>query len=273
MTAPATPIQSRWQRLRIPLLYLLIIGIAAWWVRPDGRLHITLLNTPGDAILIQTPTGAFILIDGGSDPTQLSSQLGSVLPFWQRRLDLVVLTAATGKRLPGQVAALARYDVRAALAPADLPRGGTASEWRRLIEQQGTRASPLRSGARYDLGGAQLAVLAADTDGAVLLIRYGATQALFHTGSPQGDSAAASLAGTPIHLLAFPWQRELATAPVAQLRPQRIIFTNGYSVDEPALRSYAERQQYSPLIYHPKVDGQISWISDGRQTWVVTRGP
>ena len=123
----------RWRRLAAPALCLLLLLGAAWLQRPDGRLHVTLLPTPGDAILIETPGGRFALIDGGRDPAMLALLLGRELPFWRRDLLATVLTGADVQRLPGQVAAVARYRAGLALAPAELPRGGTAGEWRRLI--------------------------------------------------------------------------------------------------------------------------------------------
>jgi hypothetical protein len=186
------------------------------------------------------------------------------MPFWERTLAAVILTAPTNKRLPGQVAALARYRPARAFAPPDLPRSGLANEWRRLISTQHVPTTALRTGTQIDLGGALLHVLDVNDTGAVLLISYGATRVLLHTGGPAGDSAALALAGTPITLLAFPWERETEDSPLALLRPQRTVFTTAYTVDEPAQRSYAERQHYSPAISHPKVDGSITLISDGQ---------
>jgi hypothetical protein len=260
------------RRAAAPTFFLVILLGAIGVTCPDGKLHVTFLNTPGDAILIQSPAGRFALIDGGRDPIGLATQLGKRMPFWQRNLAAVVLTTPDSGRLPGQVAALARYRPVRALAPADLPPSGLANEWRRQITMQRVPTTPLRTGSRIDLGGATLHVLDVNPEGAVLLISAGATRVLLHTGGPAGDAAALALAGMPIDLLAFPWERETEHSPLAALRPQRTVFTTAHTVDEPALRSYAERQRYSPAIYHPKVDGSITLISDGRRAWVETTG-
>lgn len=269
---PEPPPPTRLRRAIAPALFLLILFCAIGLSRPDGRLHVTFLATPGDAILIQSPAGRFTLIDGGSDPIALATQLGKHMPFWERKLAAVVLTTPDSRRLPGQVAALARYRAARAVAPSDLPRSGTANEWRRLISLQRVPAAALRSGSAMDMGGAALYVLDANPEGAVLLITSGTTRILLHTGGPAGDPAALRMAGTPIDLFAFPWQRETENSPLAALRPQRTVFTTAHTVDEPALRSYAERQQYSPVIYHPAIDGSITLISDGRRVWMETTG-
>src|SRR5690349_17263051 len=104
------------------------------------------LETKGDAVLIQTPAGGYVLVDGGSDPAALSAALGRQLPFWKRDLDAVVLTAADGAHLPGQVAALARYHAGLALTPPIAKRGALIDEWRRLLAEQRT---PIRSAATW----------------------------------------------------------------------------------------------------------------------------
>ena len=45
----------------------------------------------GDAIFIETPKGYQILIDGGPSSAVLE-KLGNEMPFWDRTIDLVVLT-------------------------------------------------------------------------------------------------------------------------------------------------------------------------------------
>lgn len=262
-------------RLLLPVACIVLLAAAAWLQRPAGSLRIHLLAAPGDAALIETPAGRFVLIDGGRDPAQLTLQLGRHMPFWRRDLLAVVLTGGDGQRLPGQVAAITRYRPGLALAPPDLGSRGTAAEWRRLIGAEGVPARALRVGQRIDLDGATLRVLAAapgEEGGAVLLITYGATRVLLHTGGPPGDAAAAAAAGPPLDLLAYPWQRPLDTPAVAALRPRAIVFTAAHEAHDPALLSYADRRRHSPRLYHPALDGTITLTSDGRRAVIATGG-
>ncbi len=72
---------------------LLVLAFFAWRTLPDGRLHVVFLDVgQGDAIFIQTPSGRQVLVDGGPSETVLLSQLGHQMPFWDRTLDLMVLT-------------------------------------------------------------------------------------------------------------------------------------------------------------------------------------
>src|SRR5205814_1883589 len=81
-----------------PAVVALGLALAAIiWVialsRPDGKLHVWFLSVgAGNAVLIQSPQGAHILIDGGENPTQLRTAIGDRLPFYQRDLDLLIVT-------------------------------------------------------------------------------------------------------------------------------------------------------------------------------------
>ena len=79
---------------------------------PDGQLHLTALDVgQGDAILVTTPSGATMLIDGGPDPDLLLRRLGDRLPWWHRRIDILILTHPHQDHVAGLVAALERYEV------------------------------------------------------------------------------------------------------------------------------------------------------------------
>jgi hypothetical protein len=74
---------------------LLVLPLVACGSPPDGRFHVSFLDVgQGSAILIETPAGRQVLINGGPGPSLLVLQLGRGMPFWVRTLDL----AASGKR-------------------------------------------------------------------------------------------------------------------------------------------------------------------------------
>jgi competence protein ComEC len=99
----------------------LLLAVAIWAALaglPDGRTHVYFLDVgQGDAILIRGPTGRTALVDGGADPVLLASRLGKVLPFWQRRIDVVAVTHADSDHLAGLVPLVGRYRVGHVLEP------------------------------------------------------------------------------------------------------------------------------------------------------------
>lgn len=65
----------------------------------------------GDSVFITTPQGRDIIIDGGPDNT-LAYKLGKYLPFYDRKIDLLVLTHPDSDHLTGFVEVLKRYEVK-----------------------------------------------------------------------------------------------------------------------------------------------------------------
>lgn len=81
-------------------------------------LSVTVLDVgDGDAVLVRTPAGHVILIDGGPNPSAVLSALGRRLGPMERTLTLAVLTGADQPRLAGAVAAAERYAVGLAVTP------------------------------------------------------------------------------------------------------------------------------------------------------------
>jgi beta-lactamase superfamily II metal-dependent hydrolase len=278
-------------------LMSLVVAVLVWHDQPDrGRLHVFFLDTPGDAALIQSPQGGYVLIDGGTDPSRLAMGLGEHLPFWRRTLDAVILTRGDEARLPGQVAALSRYRPSLVIAPAPLwqgPYGGESAEssrtpggsienqtyleeWWSLIASNRLPVSPVRSGHRLSLDGLTMSVVptgAGDGSGLVLRLDYGATSVVF-AGAISGADDTALLErdiARPVTVVAYPWERGMDTPLLARWQPQELVFTTGLEQDPPALLTYAERKRYGSgaRLYHPELDGTIEVVSDGRRAWVV----
>jgi len=100
---------------------LLILGIAAVLLTvpifglsysPPEELEVDFLDVgQGDAILIKSPFGQNILIDGGPD-SKVIEGLGKNLPFWDKRIDLMVLTHPHDDHVTGLIEVIKRYSVK-----------------------------------------------------------------------------------------------------------------------------------------------------------------
>jgi competence protein ComEC len=140
---------------------LAVIVWAGVFSGASGRLRVTVLDIgQGDAILIETPAGHNILVDGGPSEAAIMQALGRALSPRVRRIDLVVLSHGQDDHVTGLVSVLERYSVGSVLVP-PLP-GGSASytAWEAEVAQENV---PVRqaAGGWIDLGrGVRLEVLA-----------------------------------------------------------------------------------------------------------------
>lgn len=80
--------------------------------RPDGKLHVWMLDVGhSNAVLVQTPGGAHILVDGGRFPSRLLTAIGDRLPFNDREIEVLVITQPDPFDTSAIAAVAARYDV------------------------------------------------------------------------------------------------------------------------------------------------------------------
>lgn len=88
----------------------------------------------GDAILVRTPTGENILVDGGPDDSVIA-ELGKYLPVWDRELDLVVATHHDADHITGLIRVLRDYKVKEVLTLAIPSVKQINSDWEALLKQ------------------------------------------------------------------------------------------------------------------------------------------
>jgi competence protein ComEC len=175
----------------LPLGVVGILAVLTWrsvLTLPDGRLHLALLDVSeggksGDAILITTPDGRHLLIDGGPYATLLSDALGRRLPLGDRELDWLVV----GGVEEGQLGALPRVIER--FPPQNVlwagPERGTraARVLQDALISTNIPTTPAETGQVLDLGrGAKLLVLQCGVRGAILLVEWGKFGAVLPVG-------------------------------------------------------------------------------------------
>jgi len=138
--------------------------MAAAWPSHSSGLKVSFLDVgQGDAILIETPSQRQVLIDGGPSPEKLSQELGQKLPFWDKSLDLVVLTHPHGDHLGGLMGVLNRYRVEQVLEPEIESDTIIYQEWNSIVEEKDIKRIIACAGQQIDLGdGIRLEVLYPD---------------------------------------------------------------------------------------------------------------
>ena len=136
---------------------VLVAAVAVFlWVRVlssgDGRLHVTFLDVgQGDSVLIESPGGKRILVDGGPDPRTALRYMDDHSDFWHRDIDLVVLTHADEDHFAGLTEVLRQYEVGGVI------QGGSASEsplyagWEKALDDEGIVRLPATRGQSINL--------------------------------------------------------------------------------------------------------------------------
>ncbi|MBU1326819.1 MBL fold metallo-hydrolase [Patescibacteria group bacterium] len=142
----------------------LILLINFLWSLPDGKLHVVFCNVgQGDAAYIRFPDGRDMLIDGGPNDKVLGC-LGKHMPFWDRSLDLVVLSHPQKDHMQGLISVLERYTVKYFVrSDIDNPSEGF-QKLTRLIKQKRVNEKLVIIGENITIGSVNLTVLWPSSD-------------------------------------------------------------------------------------------------------------
>lgn len=109
---------------------------------PDGRLRVVFCDVgQGDGIYISAPDGSDILVDGGPNSKVLEC-LGENMPFWDRKIEMLVLTHPQADHLNGFVRVLKRYDIDYFVSS---PIGNDTKGYRELVSLIQQNSVPVRN--------------------------------------------------------------------------------------------------------------------------------
>jgi competence protein ComEC len=140
----------KWVLLPLLLLAMLVSYTAATF--PDNTLRVSFLDVgEGDAILIQKGTRQ-VLVDGGPSPGAINLALSSRMPFWDKTIEMVVLTHPHHDHLAGLVEVLRRYEVKQVVYSDVEYDSSLYDEWWRVIDEKCIASIHLSAGHRIDLG-------------------------------------------------------------------------------------------------------------------------
>lgn len=99
-----------WRYTFIFLFLIVAVIFIALFQFPDKNMHIIACDVgQGDGILITYGT-IQILTDGGPDDSVLDC-MGKYMPFWDRKVELAILTHPDSDHLTGMIAVLGKYKV------------------------------------------------------------------------------------------------------------------------------------------------------------------
>jgi competence protein ComEC len=267
----------------------LLLAISLIHSSPDGRLHVAFLDVgEGEAILIQTPSGRHILVDGGPDPALLRSHLGRRLSFWRRSLDLVFATHPDNDHIDGLPAALASHRIGALITNGQTEGPPAWEEMLALAERAGIPVVTAVRGQTITIGdGVTLEVLhpgdrpveGSDDNSIVLQVRYG--DATFLLTGDAGQEVEAALLETDLPLgstvlkAADSGDRKGTSQPFLEaVDPWVVVFSVGDAANNPnrhpADRVLERVERMGCTVGRTDLQGNIHFMTDGQRLWIAT---
>ncbi len=273
----------------VPALVLAVSVGVLLWPSPPARLRVTVLDVgQGDAILVRTPDGRDVLIDGGPGRAVLRG-LGDALPWYDRAIELVVLTHPQADHLTGLLDVLDRYDVRCVLAGPGVQRSAAYRAWLDAVRSEGTPVETARQGMSIDLGrGARLDVLGPDdaeaadqqlnNTGAVVRVSWGGVRFLM-TADIEAEAERALIAdGVDLRadVLKVAHHGSATSSSRAFLdavRPRLSVVSAGRDnrFSHPRPEVIARLEEYGPVLT-TAADGAVRFETDGRTVWYEAGG-
>ena len=262
----------------IPLTILGLLTFMIWkaaFYAPDGLLHVTVLNVgTGDAVLIQSPSGRSVLINGGPSTIRLSDALGRRMPPFNPSLDWLIVADIDNEDLAGISGNLERFPPANVLWAGNTYGTRSATELRTELISMSIPTSPMRPGQALDLGsGAKLAALSTDARGAVLLLSWGDFHVLLPMGMDFGAlenlQSTSTMRNVSAVLLAESGYAPLNTPElISFLHPQLALLSvaSGDKTGLPSPETLEALDGYTLL--RTDQNGWIEITTDGNQMWV-----
>jgi competence protein ComEC len=276
--------------LIVPLLVVAVLVSYTAATLPGDDLHISFLDVgEGDAVLVQKGSRQ-VLVDGGPSPREITLGLGSRMPFWDRTVDLVVLTHPHQDHLAGLVEVLRRYRVGQVLYPALDYDSPLYDEWSRLITDKGIKSTFACAGQQIDMGdGIIIKVLSplaepvtgseSDIDNNSVVLRLNAGDISFLLAADIMSEAErelirerADLSATVLKVAHHGSATSTTQEFLAVVSPQAVVIScgadNKFGHPDTEVLSRLEGEIGADNIYRTDEHGTIDFITDGERLWV-----
>ncbi len=287
ITNPVSKLPKKW--VIPPLLVVAILTLVAAATMPDDNLHVSILDVgQGDAILISRGNQQ-VLVDGGPSPQAIALELGEKMPFWDRTIELVILTHPSADHVTGLVEVLNRYQVKQVLHPNLDFESDIYDEWLSLLKEKDIKCTVAKAGQQINLGRVTIKVLNPqtplltgtesdiDNNGMVLHISTGEVSFLL-TADIMWEAEFELLAHranlTSTVLKVAHHGSDTSTTPefLAVVNPEVAVISvgadNRFGHPTPKVMERLEDRIGSEKIYRTDKQRTIEFITDGEKLWV-----
>ena len=274
-------LRSRFRFLTIGLVLaaLFICTLLTWRLAgagPDGKLHVTFINAgSSDVVLIQTPGGRSLLINGGPSTAALSDALGRRISPVAPSLDWLILASTDEEQVTALPRILPRYPPKNVLLAANPGASISARAVMEWVNAEGTPVIDAEAGQLLDLGdGALLRVVDVSPRGATLLIMWNEFHMLLPIGANL-DTLKTLQDGAgvgPVDVLSLSQSGYAPLTPpdwIENLDPRLVVI----SVAGGDLNNRPDKEALEALsgrsVLRTDRNGWIEVSSDGKQMWVT----
>ncbi|MEK7104111.1 MAG: ComEC/Rec2 family competence protein [Patescibacteria group bacterium] len=112
----------------------------------------------GDSIFIEPPQKHQILIDGGPS-NKVAEKLGKRMPFWDKTIDLVILTHPDYDHQRGLLDVLDNYKIKNIIWTGELSEGKTFEAWLLKLQKEGAKIILAKAGTKIITGQVKIDIL------------------------------------------------------------------------------------------------------------------
>ena len=272
---------SKLKQVASPALVFSILGVLAVLIwrsvlnMPDGRLHVLFMDVgSADGVLITTPSGKYILINGGASPATLSDQLGRRIPPLSRGFESLVVASTQENQVAALPRVLEQYRPKSVLWTGN-PQASFSSlklkDWLTNIHLPYQLAETNTS---FDLGdGVTLRFLAVSSRGAIMSVDMGKFKTILPIGI-NFDALAALDNGRglgPVTALLISDSGYAPSNPpdwLGNLKPQVAILSVAASDPDglPSADVISSFKDYN--LIRTDQNGWIDLASNGEQLWI-----
>ena len=267
-------------RVKVSLYAFLVINILVWSFYlslPDGKLHLKVLDVgQGDAVYLETPGGYRILVDGGPD-SRVLKHLGSNVPFYSRKIDLLILTHPQADHLTGLVEVAKRYQIGTLWVSNSENNTKIFAEWQQVLRRKRINKIEVSAGDKITLPDKTNVLVvwpkkdlkSADLNSysVVVLVSFGNFDALL-TGDADRQVQPYTGMSSPVEVFKVPHhgsKTALNEGFVKTLSPEISIISvgerNSYGHPNQGLINFLET--IASKVYRTDKNGTVEIVSDG----------
>jgi len=148
------------------VVVLFLLNVFAWQevfaLAGNNNLQVYFLNVgQGDSAFVKTPENHQIVIDGGPD-LSASGKISNLMPFWDKTIDVIVLSHPEKDHMQGLMDILKKYRANYILDSGIKKDSAEYKEWEEILENQkrlGAKIIAVKAGDIVKLGNVSINIL------------------------------------------------------------------------------------------------------------------